>query len=370
MKKGVVRGKNIHEKMRIASLTKVFISFWALKKWGKDFQYKTQFFLSKDKTLYIKGAKDPYFLEHGLFYLMAELNKMGVKKLKRVVFDSSFYFHFQRDGKKILEKLRVYFNSSRWGEKVRGNPQSIGGQYKKIRSLVAERLGDRWPKKIQIEVKDISRGEAKLENQQLSWILPSAKLPYYLKILNAYSNNMTSDEITEQLGGIGAFNSFLKSNLKLSLSFHTGSGLNKGEGRNRLDNEATCFEVLQLVKKLRELLRDEGMTPLDIFPMAQEDVGTLADRFKDWAYTQSFVFKTGTLKIKPTSSLLAMSIGRDINFLLLAQGGSSYHRLKRKERQKLDEMLKKVSFKGENRPYKGKTFLMFERILKKTHFRY
>ena len=365
---GIIKGHNIDASLRIASLSKLFTSYYIAEKLGFNHRYETTFELSSSRKLIIRGSKDPYFLEHGIFYIISTLKKAGINNLIEVIVDKDFYFHFKTNSSNFLDKLDIYFNTRKWHLRVAGNSLRIKDQYKNIKKLVKNRLGVELVKSPSFSVTKIStmeEDEIGLGEIKAKWTLPSVKMIEYLKILNSYSNNMTSDEFVDQLGGMSAYNKFFLDK-GFRIDFVTGSGLNKGTGKNRRDNYASCRQVHKILSELRKKLKKDGYEPHDLLPVAKDDVGTLSDRFSDWDYREDFVFKTGTLKIKPTSALAAMHRSKLLNLVILGQDYTSYQALKSKEYKTINHILGKLKLKPSKNPYQAQDFLMFDTMRKNT----
>ena len=358
---GTLKGHNLDASLRIASLSKLFTSYYIAEKLGFDHQYKTTFELTSTRKLIIRGDKDPYFLEHGIFYIISTLKKAGINNLIEVIVDKDFYFHFKTKSSKFLDKLDIYFNTRKWHNRVEGNSLRIKDQYKNISKLIKRRIGIeliKTPSFSVTKIRPMDENDIRLGEVIAKWTLPSVKMIEYLKILNSYSNNMTSDEFVDQLGGMSAYNKFFQDK-GYRINFVTGSGLNKGSGKNRRDNYASCRQVHRILSELRKKLKKAGYEPHDLLPVAKDDVGTLSDRFSNWEFRENFVFKTGTLKIKPTSALAAMHRSKLLNIVIIGQDYTGYPELKRKEFKTISYILGKLRLKSSNNPYQAKDFLMF-----------
>ena len=95
---GVLKGRNEHTKVTIASVSKLITSLWAVESLGPDYKYPTKFFLS-GKKLHIEGSLDPVFSKRKLFFLLAQLNTLGVTELEEITFD---------DGLRVYSKAEQY----------------------------------------------------------------------------------------------------------------------------------------------------------------------------------------------------------------------------------------------------------------------
>ena len=104
--------------MPIASLSKLILSLYLIDTWGPKYTFETKFIV-KDKKLWIEGSNDPYFLEDGLFHLIAQLNLQKIAQLDEVFFDSKFKFNFSSDTTNIKNNLVSYLNTSTWNDEIK-----------------------------------------------------------------------------------------------------------------------------------------------------------------------------------------------------------------------------------------------------------
>lgn len=267
----------------LASVTKLFLSYWAADTWGLNYQFKTRFSLDQSKKhLHISGGEDPYFLEEGIFYLISTLNKKNIQKLQSVSFDSKFVYHFTKDKQKIINKLTQYLNTSKWDDKIKSQYQEMLKEYQGVLEL---------PSSLQFSIGQISSKENTPEKKSIELIYKSSPLIQYLRILNAYSNNFSSDHFFELLGGEKAFNQYISKALgfpKNSFSFHTGSGLPVTTGGSRKDNLATCDQILKILSNWKTKLNASQLDFPNLMTTPVEDVGTLSQRFQNQSQTFTF----------------------------------------------------------------------------------
>src|SRR5690606_17116268 len=70
-------GMNIHKRMKPASVSKLYTSFWALNKLGAEYRFETKFLIDQN-TLYIKAGGDSFFVTENLFRVIEHLNKLNI----------------------------------------------------------------------------------------------------------------------------------------------------------------------------------------------------------------------------------------------------------------------------------------------------
>ena len=301
----------------IASLTKLFMSYWAIEKLGLNYQFKTYFHFDREnKNVHISGSQDPYFLEEGLFYFMSELNKLGVKEIKTLSFDSNFYYHFSKDSTVIQKKLISYLNTKRWTRLVKEQYKEMQLEYKEILNLT-KNLSFK-AQVIQTKFKEKPTG--------VKYVYFSSPLSEYLRILNAYSNNFTSDSLLNYLGGIQEFNNFFNAKFnwkKQSFKFYTGSGLPVKDG-SRKDNLASCSQVLQVISKLKEKLNMHALSLPQLLVTPGIDVGTLRERFKkESSFSGSLWGKTGTLDLASSLAGVLYTEKKPLLFAMMSKSVKS-----------------------------------------------
>jgi len=73
-----------------ASLTKLATAHLAIKKWGLDHRFTTDFYLHQEH-LWVKGSGDPFITSEELEIIAQALNSKGVKRPKSIRVDSSYF---------------------------------------------------------------------------------------------------------------------------------------------------------------------------------------------------------------------------------------------------------------------------------------
>ncbi len=150
----------------------------------------------------------------------------------------------------------------------------------------------------------------------------SSKLVEILKVLLCYSNNFMAERIGEALGGPEAVRQRLIAELTLGpddLKIASLSGL----GVNRISPRV----MMKIYRALLAELKQHGLSPSAIMPVAGIDPGTLEDRFTGLAWRGSVIAKTGTLVRTDggASSLVGQmrtATGEVLLFVIMNQRGS------------------------------------------------
>ena len=315
---GEVKGSNTTMKVRLASVSKLITSLWAVEKLGGNYQYKTKFFLKGNK-LHIQGDLDPVFSSRKLFFLLSQLNNLGVNKLEEITFDSQtkVYTRAERYIGEILNvtnarsaaNLKDFWNTPTWNKLIpayktfiKGTPNSLLDELQ-IRKTVEEldlTIGKVYPSK-----------KNPLKGEMDGYIHLSPEMFVYLKYMNIVSNNYFADQIFDKLGGEKEFDKYLNNILKenpeleddlkgyarneASMKMYSGSGLNTTRNGSRVDNFANCRLIVFLVKRLKNKLDDAQIQIQKVVAVPGVDLGTFRSRLRGTRMAKSVVAKTGTL---------------------------------------------------------------------------
>lgn len=274
--------------MPIASLSKLILSLYLIDTWGPKYTFETKFIV-KDKKLWIEGSNDPYFLEDGLFHLIAQLNLQKIAQLDEVFFDSKFKFNFSSDTTNIKNNLVSYLNTSTWNDEIKKQFKTMPTKY------------SFWPSKIdqiKMSVAKVNLSEAPSTAGGITFIYQSSPLINYIKIMNSYSNNISSDFLFEVVGGEKEIIKYLnrKFHWNSSYTFHTGSGLPSSKDSKRVDNLFSCEKIIDVLYETKSILSKNNYNLPDFLSTPQIDVGTLKKRFDEKSpFVKTMWAKTGTL---------------------------------------------------------------------------
>jgi D-alanyl-D-alanine carboxypeptidase/D-alanyl-D-alanine-endopeptidase (penicillin-binding protein 4) len=322
--KDIISGQRVREKVKIASVSKLFSTYFELKTRGIDYRFITQLrYNSSNKELYIMGSKDPFMGERSLQYLVSELNRLKITEVSKVLFDENFavYHDVEVRGKPM------------WSDGVMPNEVRYSGRSseRSRRDLVrffttwkttyqttraeAEKLGVEMQKAPRFKVGQVEflrQSEMIQRPFDRLMVYQSAKLIRYLKNLNSYSNNYVADQITAASGGIQELIRFFEKDLSFGESdfeLYTGSGLwvyspsIEAKDRVRKDNLATCEAVINVIWAIERLLKGKNLLLQDVVMVASRDPGTLGGGvYRGAPLSDAVIAKTGTLN---TSAALA-----------------------------------------------------------------
>ncbi len=74
-----------------ASTLKLTTALAALEILGKDYHFKTEFYVDKNNVLYVKGYGDPYLVSEELDEISGILKNRGIKQVKGIILDESYF---------------------------------------------------------------------------------------------------------------------------------------------------------------------------------------------------------------------------------------------------------------------------------------
>ncbi|MCM2352476.1 MAG: D-alanyl-D-alanine carboxypeptidase [Pseudobdellovibrio sp.] len=309
-------GYRDHKLYPSASVSKVFLTAFALSRLGTDYKFTHDWRLRKntDGTVdaYLNSNFDPVFNIEKVLYTMSHLKKYGVTKIRNLYIAKStrVYLsvlnnpHIELDTIPVsldqsVDNLKLIFNSANWGGQTQQARQNVTDYF--------EQQGKSIDLPSSFSVSNVildSKGEAQNTFANATQLkIQSTSLFRYLKEINLNSNNYMSDALFALLGGEAGFRKFQNEKLGLdldSLIMKTGSGLPTEINGERVDNKATCFSVLKVMHFIK-LIADQAQLDLGyILLTAGLDRGTFET---DLVINKSVVLKTGRLYEVPALNL-------------------------------------------------------------------
>lgn len=281
---GEILGKNIDKTMYPASVSKIYLSYFALKKLGPYYRFKTRILIKKDHV-HIQGGHDPYFTSENLFHLLSKLNKMGIYKIRKFTFDRNFYFNRSLPENHLAWLLKDYINTEKWNVIHKVEYQNLLFQITNLD------LNLYLPEAVNFKAKYVfeqNTVDFSSFNQEIN--LESSPLHHHLKQMNIYSTNFIADNLFEDLGGSEEFSLFMKREFNVgteTIQFDNGAGFEP--------NYTNCRLTIYLIEELKEYLSTQGLEITDLLSVAGEDDGTLSYRFQK-EYKKTIAAKTGSLR--------------------------------------------------------------------------
>ena len=297
---GKVNGANVDMRIRLASVSKLITSLWAVEKLGVNYKYETKIYI-KGNNLHIQGSYDPFLGNEKMFYLISQLNELGYNKFETITFDKNVIINpdvqYESDEYPTINSvtmgkfLKYYFNTKSWSVDTKDEYANFFTMAKK----------DKFRKEVEFEVGNVKMvGNNPFLNDNTTRVLTlsSPELYKYLKQMNIKSNNYVAETVFRQNGGIPNFSKYLIERFNFTLEqirFFSGSGLPITIEGIRNDNYATCNVVLDLVSALKAEVEKQGKKIEDLVAVPGSDGGTFRNRIISEDYKNSFVAKTGTL---------------------------------------------------------------------------
>lgn len=312
-----IEGENLDLRVRLASVSKLMTSLWAIETLGAQYKFETKLFI-QGNNLHISGSFDPFLGNEKMFFLLSQLNDLGYTKFDTITYDKNLLINplaqTPADQYPLITRetnaknLKIYFNTNSWSAAMKAEYDRIASisPNGKIRKSVRFEIGD--AKYVEKNPLDI--------NTARMLTLSSPPLYKYLKETNVQSNNYAAHTLFLKLGGESRFEKYIAAQFGYTsevIHFFTGSGLPTTINGKRSDNYATCAVVLELISSLKDSIEKSGLDLKNIMAVPGSDGGTFSTRIFPAEYKNSFVAKTGTLV--HTSTLAgAMNTRKGFNF--------------------------------------------------------
>jgi serine-type D-Ala-D-Ala carboxypeptidase/endopeptidase (penicillin-binding protein 4) len=333
MDEGVVKGSNVHKKIRLASVSKLFTTLWAIEKLKVDYQFETTFYL-QGKHLHIEGGRDPVFSRRKFYFLVSQLNNLGIKKLDKITFDKNMRVfanveinpQAEVNNGDILDKSRInikdFLHTPAW-DRIKTDYRNFAKttpnrvlkelQIRKSLGDISLRIGS---------VYQLNKFPFKSRKKTIrKFSHRSPEIIKYLKVMNIVSNNFIADQIFMKLGGEKGFDAYIKPFIQenfpdykqqrskfkkgeANIKMFTGSGLDSRRNNKRVDNFTTCAIAVKLIEKLQMALEAQEILIQKAVAVPGVDKGSFKRRLKTPRVAKKLVAKTGTLR--HTSSLAGM----------------------------------------------------------------
>ncbi len=337
-----IQGTNVDEKVRLASVSKLVTSLWAISVYGPMYRFQTIFYYdSTKKSLHIEGSRDPFMGRRRMQMIISELNNRGIFELDTITFSKNFTFYpdieeswahsttIAAEGpiskNQITEDLMAFFNTNKWSTNA--------WKFYKGNSSDAAEWGVPMRSQISMSTKQVEFASTTPDlKNAIAYVSSSPPLYRYLKEMNKYSLNYPADEIFRGLGGKKHFVNFWQNYLKFDINkiqMTTGSGLPYFDGDTRLDNWITCRATLEVVGALEAAIQkrsaDQGVSLKlsDVILVGGVDPGTLGATYRSENIRGSVLAKTGTLNTAVTLAGLLETKKGEVYFGIFFQPPSS-----------------------------------------------
>ncbi|MBC7456745.1 MAG: D-alanyl-D-alanine carboxypeptidase, partial [Bdellovibrionaceae bacterium] len=306
---GKYNGIRDTKKYPLASVSKMFLTAWALDGLGPDYKFENLWYFKKVSDgvydVYFKANYDPALNIEKMLYAMAVLRAQGVQKIRELAIDETtrVYLSVLNDPHvelgevpvsmdQSVENLRIIFNSSNWSdqtETAKNNLREFAQQKGRLITV---------PDSFAVDQVVYTDSKKVIINNYTSVIkMKSSVLLKYLKDINVNSNNYMTDMLFKILGGQREFKKFQEQRLGLTsndLEFYTGSGLPVISMGLRTDNLGSCISVLKTLKFIKILSQQLSFDMGHVLLTAGIDHGTYEPTIP-MSLNHNMVLKTGRL---------------------------------------------------------------------------
>lgn len=308
----------------LASVSKVFLTAWALQKLGADYRFQMVWKLKRisnqgDYDAYLQTNYDPIVNIEKIIFALAELNKKGVLRIRNLVIDQTtrVYLsvltnpHLELQDVPVstgqsLENLETILNSKNWSSQTEIAKKNIQN------TLLSNSKNILFPNEFAVQnVSYRPRNQIDLNYYNDEVRIQSSILVKYLKEVNVFSNNYVTDSLFSLLGGAQAFDQFQSKELKISkqeLKIYTGSGLSLQINGDRVDNSGSCLSVLKTLKYLDLISARSNLNLGHVLLTAGMDQGTYESNL---TFNKNVVLKTGRLYDVPTLNVAGISASQN-----------------------------------------------------------
>lgn len=296
----------------LASVSKVFLSAWALKTLGADYRFKMNWKLKKISNngtydAYLQTNYDPIINIEKMLFAMSELNKSGIRRIRNLVIDETTRVYLSVLSNPHLELAEVPVTTAQTIDNLQTilNSKNWAGQTEIAKSNL---VNINTPNQFSVESVTYSpKNQIQTSYYDQSLQIESAPLFKYLKNMNVYSNNYVTDAVFDFLGGTPQFLLFQKNELKIStneLKIYTGSGLSSQVDNLRKDNLGNCLSILKTIRYLDLLTQTYNLNLGHVLLSAGQDQGTYEATLN---FNKNIVLKTGRLFDVPTLNVAGVN---------------------------------------------------------------
>lgn len=303
-----VTAQDVQTKFRIASLSKVLTTHWAVATLGPEYRFKTKIHITpanvKTKTCYvhIEGDNDIFLgkemLSTAFQQLKPILSKANCNTISQLSYDENLIIPFYKDTSAFIIEHRNL-------PKFRGSdPDLFYGP------VTTQRALSHFVKKFSPIKVDEIKPSLSSEYAQYAKTVPvktfsfkSRPLYMMMREFNAYSSNVPPNILFEKLGGRDAYNRFIKIRLGLdtsSVDMYNGSGYPVRTNSESIYNEVSCASIVKIIQDLDHMLKaykgSKDFQLADVMAVGgtEEPVSTFKGLYGASQYTNTLTAKTGS----------------------------------------------------------------------------
>lgn len=310
-----IRGENIDERIPVASVSKLITAHWAVRSKGVNYRFQTLAHLTpvdrQTYDLHMQGSRDPYMGAEQLHYMISELNRRGIKRIRNFTFDQNFKFFWFADDPESNRNIAVgfYVNTDPSPQTVRNQLRAyseLTRGYQETRKKALDR-GLRMVENPEFSIENIeplNAGDFQPRLDTRTFVVNSVRLANLLKEMNRNSNNHAANQIFEHLGSSRAFQSFIDQTLQLKredVVMLNGSGDRVDTANGARYNEASCSAMLKIMADLHNSLAEQGSAFSRVATVIGTNPGNATNLYKLSLTDGAVIAKTGT--VNPSVSL-------------------------------------------------------------------
>jgi D-alanyl-D-alanine carboxypeptidase len=339
----VTGSNNIHSKLPIASVSKTFVSLWALEKLTGSYRFPTQVYLTKLNDgfydVHLRGSVFPYFDQTMLYFLIGELNKRGITKINNLSYDENFEYGTAIRNNKDLAHRNGTQSETEIMQQLRTDVTKLNKNYRLFLKRTQNLIRIKLPASVKLSITDINAKSMQAfdkDQTTSSFMLRSSELHRVLKEMNRNSHNFAADKIYERLSRNENFSDYLSRSIGADANefeFVNGSGYPKMIDGIKTYNSASCYTVISVNKKLLEVANAQNLGLRYILPIAGQDAGsdsksTVTQLYSSQITNNSLIGKTGT--IDPSVSLAgAVLTKNDLIYFHASATSGDYKQIKK-----------------------------------------
>lgn len=304
-----VNDEDLETKFRIASLSKVLTSHWAIAKLGPEYRFETKIYVTPGVSqtscnLHFEGDMDPYMGRDMLATVFpqvrAVLKERKCNSVDTVSYDENF--------RVLLDAMKHHSDESfGWN-----NPAAFVRiartdadfkaylQYKSQIKYNPKNVGPISKERYHEYLKDVPFKAYSFKSRPLYMIL---------KDFNKYSFNYPPEILFQKLGGPTAYAAFIQSRLGLgtnSVEMYNGSGYPVAKDDSQIYNLVSCTALVKIIQDLDTLLVNaKASRPYQLADVMAvggggETYSTFKSLYASGTYQNTLVAKTGSANLAIT----------------------------------------------------------------------
>lgn len=298
-----VEEEDLDTKFRVASLSKILTTHWAIAKLGPDYRFQTKIYITPGISetscnLHFEGDMDPYMGREMLGVVFPQirtvLKERKCAKVDTISYDENF---------RVLLNVMNHQKSESFGW---NNPAALVRasqtdadfkaylQHRSQLKYSAGKVGPISKERYQEYLKGVP---------YKAYAFKSRPLHMMLRDFNKYSFNYPPELLFIKLGGADAYARFINNRLGFTLNaveMYNGSGYPIHTQSSKVYNLVSCSALVQIIQDLDKLLvngkysRQYQMADVMAVGGPGETYSTFKKLYESSTFTNTLVAKTGT----------------------------------------------------------------------------